>query len=180
MGRKWLSMRLSVDESGDRSNTTSMYPSSVGGYSENWMQLSDVAEGLAYLHDQHVVHGDVKGLNILISRDVRAMLCDFGLAKDMDRTLSTSHDSIGTFPWMSPERLQGGGPGRSYQDDVYAFGMTIFEVRVMHFVSKSDTICYSRRPSVVKDLSLVIQATARSSSPCVVKTKGPIRTQRLQ
>jgi serine/threonine protein kinase len=92
------------------------------------MQLSDVAQGLAYLHDQRVVHGDVKGLNILISRDVRAMLCDFGLAKAIDHTVDETQDSVGTWAWMSPERLQGGGPGRSFKDDVYAFGMTIYEV----------------------------------------------------
>jgi serine/threonine protein kinase len=90
-----------------------------------------VAEGLAYLHDQGVIHGDVKGLNVLISSDVRAMLCDFGLAKGIDHTASETQDSVGTFPWMSPERLQGGGPGRSSKDDVYAFGMIIYEVSVV-------------------------------------------------
>ena len=145
------------------------------------MELGDAAEGLAYLHDRRVVHGDVKGLNILISKGVRAILCDFGLAKEMDRTSSTTQDAVGTWPWMSPERLQGGdGPGRSFEDDVYAFGMTIYEVQVLHLASKSETGRYSCRPSVVRDHSLVIQATAKSSSPCAAETKGPIESQRLQ
>ena len=80
------------------------------------------------MHDQDVVHGDVKGLNILISNNVRAMLCDFGLAKEMNRTTSTTQDAVGTWPWMSPERLEGDGAGRSFKDDVYAFGMIIYEV----------------------------------------------------
>ena len=127
------------------------------------MQLSDVAEGLAYLHDQGVIHGDVKGLNVLISPLVRAMLCDFGLAKAIDQTASETQDSVGTWPWMSPERLQGGGPGRSFKDDVYAFGMTIYEVSILHPIPKSATTCYSCRPSAARDLSLIIPAIARSS-----------------
>ena len=142
------------------------------------MQLRDVAEGLAYLHDQHMVHGDVKGLNILISNDVRAMLCDFGLAKEMDWAPNTTQDAIGTLPWMSPERLQGGG--RSYNDDVYAFGITIYEVQVLLSASRSEITCYSHRLSVVRNLSLVIPVMARSSSPCALTTKGPIKTQRPQ
>ena len=90
--------------------------------------MKDVAEGLTYLHDNNIVHGDLKGLNILISRSVRAMLCDFGLAKDMDRTTGETQVAVGSWPWMSPERLQGDGPGRSFEDDVYGFGMTIYEV----------------------------------------------------
>ena len=119
---------LSKNPEADRIRLVRIFFLRFGGHSEIGMELSDVAEGLAYLHDQRVVHGDVKGLNILISGGARAMLCDFGLAKEMDRALNTTRDAVGTWPWMSPERLQGDGPGRSFEDDVYAFGMTIYEV----------------------------------------------------
>ena len=56
------------------------------------------------------------------------MLCDFGLVKDMDRTIGETQVAVGSWPWMSPERLEGDGVGRSFEDDVYAFGMTIYEV----------------------------------------------------
>jgi serine/threonine protein kinase len=58
------------------------------------------------------------------------MLCDFGLSKEMDRSSAETQIAVGSWPWMSPERLQAGDgdPGRSFEDDVYAFGMTIYEV----------------------------------------------------
>lgn len=43
--------------------------------------LSEITEGLAYLHSQDIVHGDLRGANVLISEDGVARLSDFGLTK---------------------------------------------------------------------------------------------------
>jgi serine/threonine protein kinase len=138
----------------------------------NTLQLVDVANGLKYLHDLQIVHGDLRGVpvslklifhashltmkaNVLINRDKRACLADFGLvtatsvaaraaARSSQLSLSTI-DSLmsftpgGTFRWMSPELLD---PERflipqsdesdrpTTQSDCYAFGMVIYEVSI--------------------------------------------------
>ncbi|KAG8909526.1 hypothetical protein FRC00_009934, partial [Tulasnella sp. 408] len=69
--------------------------------------VRQVAEGLLYLHSQKppVVHGDLKGGNVLIDRDGDAALCDFGMATflmDCQPINSTSNAAVGTVRWCAP------------------------------------------------------------------------------
>ncbi|KAJ7845457.1 kinase-like domain-containing protein, partial [Mycena leptocephala] len=68
--------------------------------------------GLQYLHEQNVVHGDLKGLNILVTPSGRACIADFGLssianAMTMRFTHSTANTGAGTARYQAPELLQG-------------------------------------------------------------------------
>lgn len=85
-----------------------------------------IAEGLAYLHEQGVVHGEVKGENVLVSNELHALLCDFGLPRTADSQTQTSQVGVGGLRWQAPE-LMGGGH-KAYESDVYAFGLTISQV----------------------------------------------------
>ncbi|TFK68136.1 kinase-like protein [Pluteus cervinus] len=94
--------------------------------------LHDASLGLMYLHTLPVplIHGDLKGLNILIDDAGNAVLCDFGLSRV--RADASSHSThvatsvAGSRNWMSPERLMGGALKKPV--DIYAFGMTIYEL----------------------------------------------------
>ncbi|KAG9020067.1 hypothetical protein FS837_008615, partial [Tulasnella sp. UAMH 9824] len=88
--------------------------------------LSETADALAYLHAMQITHADVKASNILVSADVRALICDFGLAKWMPSITASQSKGAGTVRWQSPE-LWGDAP-RCFASDVYAFGITIAEV----------------------------------------------------
>ncbi|KAG8708053.1 hypothetical protein FRC08_000131 [Ceratobasidium sp. 394] len=95
----------------------------------NRCQLStQIAEGLGYLHQTGVVHGDLKGANVLISRDGSALLADFGNSTLQVYTLKfiTSSGIHITARWAAPELLDGEGK-RSIPADIYALGMTILE-----------------------------------------------------
>ena len=91
------------------------------------LQISQISAGLAYLHSKDVIHGDVKGANVLISPALTAQLCDFGLSKFADTATSTGGKG-GSLPWLSPERMDRPDSPRTKESDVYAFGMTIYEV----------------------------------------------------
>ncbi|KAG8790282.1 hypothetical protein FRC12_012286 [Ceratobasidium sp. 428] len=89
---------------------------------------SEIAEGLSYLHASKVVHGDLKGANVLISQDGAAQLADFGNAKLEEYTLKftqTSTKEALSSRWAAPELFE--GSLCSYATDVYALGMTILE-----------------------------------------------------
>ncbi|KAG9041430.1 hypothetical protein FS837_012277 [Tulasnella sp. UAMH 9824] len=90
--------------------------------------IRDLARGLNYLHQQGVVHGDIKGSNILVSSSipVYGLVADFGLAKLEDTQTVTSQQGAGTPRWQSPELFYGGP--RTFKSDVYAFGMTVYEI----------------------------------------------------
>lgn len=67
--------------------------------------VRQVAEGLIYLHSQDVVHGDLKGGNVLVDTSGDAALCDFGLARllrDCPSSFTTSNVGMGTLRWCAP------------------------------------------------------------------------------
>ncbi|KAJ7457405.1 kinase-like domain-containing protein [Mycena latifolia] len=94
--------------------------------------LTDAARGLLYLHSKDIVHGDLKAANILIDNAGTGVLCDFGLARvKADMSSRTAQRDIATLGpgsrnWMSPELFRGSPPRRP--SDIYAFGMTIYEL----------------------------------------------------
>ncbi|KAJ7832271.1 kinase-like domain-containing protein [Mycena leptocephala] len=94
--------------------------------------LSDVTDGLSYLHSRNLVHGDLCGRNILMDGKGRARLTDFGLAVfvESDTSIKASTRS-GSTRWMAPELLLP-APGahfkRSPASDVWAFGCVCCEI----------------------------------------------------
>ncbi|KAG9041543.1 hypothetical protein FS837_012098 [Tulasnella sp. UAMH 9824] len=88
--------------------------------------LCETADAVRYLHEKDVVHGDLKASNILIDGDGLSRLCDFGLSKLASSRTSTAMRGAGTFRWQSPELWN--NVSKSFESDVYAFGMTITEV----------------------------------------------------
>lgn len=83
--------------------------------------------GLAFLHENHILHRDVKTANILLSRKLcRAKLSDFGLARDFESDNKSKTDSfVGTLAYMSPERLH--GRIYTYASDIWSLGITVME-----------------------------------------------------
>ena len=65
--------------------------------------LKKVVKALCYLHDNHIIHRDVRGNNILLASDGEVKLCDFGLSKDFKATLGKRGSCVGSPCWMAPE-----------------------------------------------------------------------------
>lgn len=120
---------LSKHEDSDRVRFVSNGTSS-GRTDPDFARLSPGARAgfraFAYLHGQGVVHGDLKGSNMLVSASVSILLCDFGLAKIVDIITSTSRAGMGTLRWQAPELMN--GASKTPKSDVYAFGLTVYEV----------------------------------------------------
>ncbi|KAI0929533.1 hypothetical protein AcV7_005366 [Taiwanofungus camphoratus] len=96
-------------------------------------QVNDVASGLDYLHSMKVVHGDLKGRNILIDDVGRACIADFGLAVVLRGTTSlttTSNPSTPEAPqiWIAPELLEDPPPHSTKESDIYSLSMVVYEV----------------------------------------------------
>ncbi|KAJ7768234.1 kinase-like domain-containing protein [Mycena metata] len=94
--------------------------------------MLDVALGLEYLHEQNVVHGDLKAINVLVTPSRRACICDFGLSSIVNEitlrlTQSTSVAQKGTPRYYAPELLRPQGK-KSFASDVYAFACVCYEI----------------------------------------------------
>ncbi|PBK69870.1 kinase-like protein [Armillaria solidipes] len=91
--------------------------------------LFEIAQGIEYLHSQSVVHGDIKGGNILIDEQWHPRLADFGLTVFADATRQFTTDQGGTLRWMAPELLRPSGNfKRTFSSDIYAYGCVCVEL----------------------------------------------------
>ncbi|TWU49143.1 bifunctional serine/threonine-protein kinase/formylglycine-generating enzyme family protein [Rubripirellula reticaptiva] len=93
-----------------------------------WML--DMAEALQHAHEKGLVHRDVKPSNILIEKNDRPWLTDFGLAiRDDDIARQTNRKLlVGTFSYMSPEQARGEGHLVDGRSDVFALGIVLYEL----------------------------------------------------
>lgn len=101
-----------------------------GGYTADEFRkiASEVCNGLAAIHAQGLVHGDLKPGNVMVSEG-RAVILDFGFAQERARASARRPGAPpdgGTPNYMSPERLRNGGA--SPEDDVYAMALTLWEM----------------------------------------------------
>eukprot|EP00002_Diphylleia_rotans_P007251 TRINITY_DN1675_c0_g3_i2.p1 TRINITY_DN1675_c0_g3~~TRINITY_DN1675_c0_g3_i2.p1 ORF type:complete len:739 (-),score=134.13 TRINITY_DN1675_c0_g3_i2:1203-3419(-) len=88
--------------------------------------ISQVLQGLAYLHDQGVVHRDIKGANILTTKEGVVKLADFGVAVKVDQTARKVYDVVGSPNWIAPEVIE--LSGASPASDIWSMGCTVIEL----------------------------------------------------
>ncbi|HZD86399.1 MAG TPA: protein kinase [Gaiellaceae bacterium] len=87
-----------------------------------------VADGLAFAHENGLVHRDVKPQNVLLSGEGEVKVTDFGIARslDVDHGMTQTGTVLGTSNYLSPE--QAGGRGVSPATDVYSLGIVLWEL----------------------------------------------------
>jgi hypothetical protein len=92
--------------------------------------VRDLATGLAYAHEAKVVHRDIKPANILIDREGRPQLTDFGLAKRVgeDATRTADGTVLGTPAYMAPEQARGDLAAVGPHSDQYSLGVVLYEL----------------------------------------------------
>lgn len=84
-----------------------------------------IALGMEAAHDNHIIHRDIKPQNIIISKEGKVKVTDFGIAKATTSNTITSN-AMGSVHYLSPEQARGG-----YSDeksDIYSLGVTIYEM----------------------------------------------------
>lgn len=85
-----------------------------------------VAKGMEAAHSHKIIHRDIKPQNIIISKDGKVKVTDFGIAKVASSSTINSSSAMGSVHYISPEQARGG-----YSDersDIYSFGISLFEM----------------------------------------------------
>ncbi|MEW5627398.1 serine/threonine-protein kinase, partial [Streptomyces hydrogenans] len=76
-------------------------------------------------HAAGVLHRDVKPGNVLLARDGRVLITDFGIAAiEGDSTITRTGELVGSIDYLAPERVRGGDPGPA--SDLWSLGATLY------------------------------------------------------
>lgn len=99
--------------------------------------FTTVCDAIEYAHGRGIIHRDLKPSNILVNAEGQPQILDFGLARTLagpaGTVVSSSRDVMGTLPYMSPEQAQGRRDEVDARTDVYALGISLYELLTGHF-----------------------------------------------
>ena len=84
-----------------------------------------VAQGIGAAHEQHIIHRDIKPQNVIISKDGKVKVTDFGIAKAASSQTINS-DAVGSVYYFSPEQARGGYCDE--RSDIYSLGIMLYEM----------------------------------------------------
>lgn len=93
--------------------------------------------GIQAAHNQHIIHRDIKPQNILISKEGKVKVTDFGIARATTSTQTISTNVMGSVHYTSPEQARGGIVGES--SDIYSAGVTMYEMITGHVPFDGET-----------------------------------------
>ena len=149
----------------DRVGLVSELASTAPSHFKNWiLQLWDVANGLHYLHSCEIIHGDLKGVslvlflqlygtrsltsvnpkaNILVDENGHARLTDFGLTaitRGDNSIRSPANPAVASTTWAAPEVLE--GRPETKEGDVFTFAMVSVEVRTSRILASTSQANY--------------------------------------
>lgn len=131
---------------------------------------AQAATGLDAAHAAGIIHRDIKSANIMVSRDQRALIVDFGLARTpQERGSGTTHALMGTAAYMSPEQSRGEALDR--RTDIWSLGVVMYEMitRQLPFRGESQMAivgalramepepCRALRPGTPADLDRIVR-----------------------
>ncbi len=95
-----------------------------------------VAQGIAAAHEQHIIHRDIKPQNMIISKDGKVKVADFGIARAVSaQTLNSA--AMGSVHYISPEQARGGFSDE--RSDLYSLGITMYEMVTGRVPFEGDT-----------------------------------------
>jgi serine/threonine protein kinase/WD40 repeat protein len=146
---------------------------------------AQVADAIAFAHGSRIVHRDLKPENIMVTRNGRAKILDFGLAKPIGKTANTesaietlalTQDGVtmGTPGYMSPEQVR--GVPADHRSDIFSFGLVLYEMlsgrRAFHTETSAETLTAILRSEPPELPAGISPAVRQAVWHCIEKEPG--------
>lgn len=106
-----------------------------------------VCSAVEYIHSRRILHRDIKPANIFMTSNGCVKLGDFGLGRFFSANTRDAHSIVGTFYYMSPERIQ--ESGYSFSSDVWSLGCVLYELITLN--SPFSTLNRPQHPGVIDE-----------------------------
>ncbi len=143
--------------------------------------MVSVLEAVSYAHQKLILHCDLKPANILVDRDNRPKLLDFGIAEMVSRTeadgttlgINKIRESIFTPRYASPEQRQ--GMPLSTATDIYSLGVVLREL-VTEFTSRSDR----KKPLSLREVNAIISRATHADISVRYRSAGEMRADLIR
>lgn len=126
--RNELFIVLELADGGDLSKLIHYYQRKKQLMSERVIlkYFTQVCSAVKYIHSKRILHRDIKPANIFMTSSGCVKLGDFGLGRFFSQNTLNAHSIVGTFYYMSPERIQ--ESGYSFSSDVWSLGCVLYEL----------------------------------------------------
>lgn len=135
-------------------------PVSDGYFREAARLIAQAADALSHAHVHDVVHRDVKPSNLILDREGRIWVADFGLAFRSDDPAQSGSDAVGTPAYMSPEQVRTGSAPVDRRTDIYSLGATLYELLTLRPIFEGATSL-----SVLTQIATVDPVPPRRDNP---------------
>ena len=94
--------------------------------SKIWKFFIEMCLGLHYLHSFHILHRDIKTINMFLGKDDKIKIGDLGVAKQMNQTSNFAHTIVGTPYYLSPELCE--EKPYNHKSDIWSLGCVLYEL----------------------------------------------------
>lgn len=123
-----LKIVMEYAESGDLSKTINARKSSKKYFEENQILdwFTQLCLAMKHVHDRKILHRDIKGQNIFMTKANTIKLGDFGIARVLNKTQDKARTVVGTPYYLSPEIIE--NKPYSFKSDVWSMGVLLYEM----------------------------------------------------